>query len=217
MTHPNDAPDWRDRLSPGAPAPVHLPAPRSPRAFWSAAGVVTSELEAAWESRAGGSRALLHLSVLTYVGSLAVSGQLGVLLTSLAVAVLPLVALVVVILVVLSLLPGGRFVAGALAAMGVRGVAGARRQPGPSSPGRQLTLASPSGEVEEVLVASSRRLPAGTTVRVFGPRLLGRRHAWFVRPEGGGLVTSRGALAAVAVAPALLVLSVLTLVGAVTR
>lgn len=217
MTQPNDPPDWRDRITHRQPAPVPVWASRPSRGLWSTEGVVTSEREAVWETRAGGSRALLRLSVVAYLGALAVSGQLGALLTSFAVAVLPLVVLVVVIVVLASRLPGGRFVAGALAGVGVRGIAGAHRQPGPHAPGRQITLAGPSGEVEEVLVASSRRLPAGTTVQAFGPRLLGRRHAWFVRPQGGGLVASRGAVAAVVVAPMLLVLSALTLIGAMTQ
>lgn len=214
MTHPNDVPDWRDRLTHQA-TPVPASASRPSRGLWSSEGVVTSELEADWEVRAAGSRAVLRLSILTYVGSLAVSGELGALLTSFSVVVLPLVALVVVIVILVSLLPGGRFVAGALVGASVHGLSGARRGPRPNAPGRQITLAGPSGDVEEVLVASTRRLPAGTSVRAFGPRLLGRRHAWFVRPQGGGLVASRGAVAAVVVAPLLLLLSVLTLVGAV--
>ena len=146
MTHPNDVPDWRDRLTHRRPTPVPVSASRPSRGLWSSEGVVTSELEADWEVRAGGSRAVLRLSILTYVGSLAVSGQLGALLTSLSVAVLPLVVLVVVLVVVASLLPGGRFVAGALVGAGVRGFCGARRRPGPNAPGRQITLAGPSGE-----------------------------------------------------------------------
>jgi hypothetical protein len=217
MTHPNDVPDWRDRLTHRQPTPVPVSASGPSRGLWSSEGVVTSELEADWEVRAGGSRAVLRLSILTYLGSLAVSGQLGALVTSFSAAILPLVVLVAVLVVLVSLLPGGRFVAGALVASGVRGFSGARRRPGLNPPGRQITLAKPAGGVEEVLVASSRRLPAGTTVQAFGPRLLGRRHAWFVRPKGGGLVAARGAVSAVVVAPLLLLLSVVTLVGAVAQ
>ncbi|MEQ7845775.1 hypothetical protein [Nocardioides kribbensis] len=215
MTVSNDVPDWRDRITPHQPNPVRASMPA--HGFWSAQGVVTSELEAHWHTRAGGTRALLHLSILTYIVALTVSGQLPALFTRVTIALLPLLLLVLVVFGIAGMLPGGRFIAGAVMGAGLRGPGGVRRHPGPAAPGRQLTLTGATGEVEEVLVANSRRLPAGARIRAFGPRIFGRRHAWFVRPEAGGLVASRGVVSAMLVAPPLFALSVLTLLEVVPR
>lgn len=215
MTVSNNVPDWRDRITQHQPSPVR--SSEKSRGLWSTHGVVTSELEAHWHTRAGGSRALLHVSILSYAVALAVSGQLAALFTKLTAALLPLVMLVVIVFVIAGMVPGGRFIAGAVMGVGLRGLGGVRREPGPAAPGRQLTVAGRTGELEEVLVASSRRLPAGTSIRAFGPRILGRRHAWFVRSQGGRLVPSHGAVSAVVIAPPLFTLAALTLIEAVAR
>jgi len=217
MTLPNNVPDWRTRIAQSTTrGSVQHPSSRD-RGLMSAEGVVTSELEAPWHTRAGGTRALLHLSIVSYVVALAVSGQLAAIFTMMAISLMPLVVLIVIVFVMANMLPGVRFIAGALMGAGVRGVGSARRGPKVVAPGRQLTIAAPTGETEEVLVASSRRLPAGTHVKAIGPRLFGRRHAWFVRPAGSGLVASKGVASATLVAPLLFALAVLTLIEGVAR
>lgn len=215
MTFSNGVPDWRERIGPThdqSPAP----SPVVSRGGWSTRGVVTSELEAPWYTRAGGARTLGCLSLLTYVVALAVAGRLAALATATVISLLPLLLLLSVFCVVVSMLPGGRFLAVAMLGVGLRGAGRARGNPGSTTPGRQLTLTGAAGEVEEVLVASSRRLPAGTSIRVFGPRLLGRRHAWFVRSQGG-LVPSRGVVPALVASAVLVALSAVTLLEAMVR
>lgn len=217
MTVSNDMPDWRDRISRSStrPNPDLHAVPQ--RKFWSTEGVVTSELEAPWYTHAGGTRGLLNLALLTYLAALAVSGQLAGIVTAILAWLAPLVALVLILVVLTRMLPGGGLISTALIGAGIRGVGGFHRHASPVAPGRQITLVRPPGDTEEVLVASSRRLPAGTPIRVIGPRLLGRRHAWFVRSLGGSLIASRGVTSSVVVSPVLLTLSALTLIMAVAR
>ena len=217
MTVPSNVPDWRRRI---ARANTRTPSPRPAapaRRFMSSEGVVTSELEAPWHTRAGGTRPLLRLSILSYVAALAVSGQLAAIFTMMAIALMPFGLLIVIVFVMVDMMPGGRFIAGTLVGAGLRGSVNARHRTRAEAPGRQLTIASATGDTEELLVASSRRLPAGTGVRAIGPRIFGRRHAWFVRPAGGGLVASKGVGSAVFFAPVLFALSALTVFEAVAR
>lgn len=217
MTVPNNVPDWRTRI---APTNSRIPSPRSADpapGFMSTDGVITSEMEAPWHTRAGGTRAVLLLSLVTLFVTLTASGQLAAVFATAAIDLMPLALMIVIMLVIANILPGGRFIAGAIVGAGARSVASARHRPRVDVPGRQLTIACSTGHTEEVLVASARRLPAGTRLHAIGPRIFGRRHAWVVRLAGGGLILSRGVVRTVFVSSLLLVLSALSLLEGVAR
>lgn len=189
--------DWRARVGGGGPV---RPAPRdtrgrSERGPLRTTGRVTSEVEAPWLARAGGTGAVRGVAVLVLLGVLLGSGAVGAVLGALVVLLLPFVLVFVVLAWFVGRVPGLPFLGGALLAGGLR--AGARSGGGRAGPvpGRQVTLVHADGSSGELLVASSRRLPAGTLLRVWGPAVLGRRHVWAARFPGGMLV-ARGVVSA---------------------
>lgn len=212
MTQHRPAPDWRTRVA-GRPAPYAAPRTGSRPLPLRVVGTVTSEAEAPWLARAGGTRLVLVSALVGLVVALAITGQLVPLVLAVVVLLLPLLVVLVMLFVLAGMVPGGRFLAGGMVGAGLRRAGSARLRAAISSPGRQLTVASGDGLTEEVLVASSRRLPAGTAVSAYGPRVLGRRHAWLVRPHHGGLVVARGVAGAALVAPACALVAVALLLG----
>ena len=207
-------PDWRTRLTPARP-PTHRPLPPTPqRQMFALDGVVTSELEAPWHECAGGTSELKWLAVGMLLLAMAVTGQLSALFTGLTMALVPVMLILLLTLALIRMLPGGRFFAGLALGGGLRSMRGQHHAPR-AHPGRQLTVETETGATEEVLVASTRRLPAGSRLRVLGPRLMGRRHAWLIRPASGGAVIGRGVISTALGAPLMLLVTLATLVSAV--
>ncbi|WP_159623738.1 hypothetical protein [Ruania rhizosphaerae] len=176
--------------------------------------MVTSELEAPWYERAGGTTGLKWLAVGLLVLAMAVTGQITALFNALAMALVPVVLVLLVAMALIRMLPGGRFFTGLALGGGLRAMRGHSQAPR-TPPGRQLTVETRAGDTEEVLVASTRRLPAGSHIRVLGPRLMGRRHAWVIRPASEGTVLARGVLSTAILVPVILVLTLATFASGV--
>lgn len=207
-------PDWRTRLAPShSPTAQSLASTPRSRSF-RVDGMVTSELEAPWHERAGGTREIKLLAALLLVLTMVVTGQISALFTAMTVALVPVLLVLLVAVALIRMLPGGRLFTGLALGGGLRAMRGHPQVPR-FSPGRQLTVETSSGDSEEVLVASTRRLPAGSRLRVLGPQFMGRRHAWLIRLASGGTVIGRGVISTVLGVPLMLSIALANLLTAV--
>lgn len=192
MTDHLPPPDWRRRVASATSATPRPPAPATGSGLLCGRGTVTSEQEAWWVRSAPGTGVVRFGCVLVGIAVLVATGALARFATGAAGALAPYAVLLVVLVMLLGAVP----VAGVVRLVLGLGLLGLRRAGGPGpavAPGRQLTVATARGE-EEVVLATARRIPAGSRVTVLGPRWFGCRHAWAVRYGAGRLVVARGVL-----------------------
>lgn len=211
LSQPTAAPD-RDAASSFDVRPRPALRTRPASATVEAAGVVTSESPAPWVRDAPGTRIVRMASWLAIGTALLTTGVGSVLLATLVgLLLVPLVLLVVIGLVARALGLGGSLLPTLLSF----GLFRPRPRGRQGEPGSQLTVRRPDGSVEEWVLATSRRIPAGTPIRVWGPALAGRRSAWFLSVADGPIIATRGSLAATVVGVAGAFALVAVLVGLV--
>ncbi len=135
------------------------------------------------------------LCILAVVVGIVQSGLLGRVLTGLAWSAVDMALPLIIFLAVLAFflprvagvvghLIGSMLGAAASMSGAVVGAAVRNGRPAASQPGVQPTslhCRRPNGSVTEVRVAQACNIPPGSHIRVFGPTLLGRRSAWWLR------------------------------------
>lgn len=219
---PSSVRSFATQLRAQTAAPQATPLARSRDGdFWgSITGQVRREQETSTR-RARGTAALTVLALMAplvagiLTGSTTASDAAGGVIAMLAIAMLPLVFLIVL----MSFGRGGPLsfmgrLAGNTVNMGM-GLASQRR-PRRGSPGRIL-IGEHGGRQSRVEVARALDVPIGCTVTVHGPRIAGYRHAWFVRVHGldNHALPARGVLLACASVALGGLLTVLTLIAGI--
>ena len=195
--------DWRDYAAdptgpekqPSGPdgpghSPRRRPAPLPGQNHWT----VTSSSSLPPTTTVGGTRALMALCLLAIFAALITSGRLSRWISDLTVSLvmssLPLLIVLVLLMVFLPRLGSviTAIIAGALrlvlSAVGVTVNTGIRTATGrgpESQPVTSLICRRPGGRQTEVRISQICNIPTGSHITVFGPTMMGRRHAWYVR------------------------------------
>lgn len=174
-------------------------------------GVISSENEAPYVQRAGGTRVVKALAAVVIVISIGSAGVLDDLAASAIYLLLPLVIVFVLLAWLVRLIPGMTFLGGGLFTLALQGRS---RTATPQAPGRQVIVECADGRTEELLVAHPRRWLAGRQTTAWGPRLFGRRQVWVAQVSGMGPVVARGVPSAVFWAGLAFLTFVLSMIGA---